>query len=270
MKKVFLLVLLCFFCLLSFAGCRDDMAVEETIIYLDSSGNCDFGSWASSEENYLLLNDSKGWATLYMMSDESLEKWVETNGLQGAASPKELRENWRAALVAYAQLPDIMLKTIYDADDEGIAKFRAYAEDYLSEDLAREAARASSDDAPIYLDEDSNFDVGTWSDMGNAIFLQAIQEYGASDEEILENHAGTEMERFDGTRYVDTADALRLADAKVIIDYALKSDSALKDMYGADDNAIEKFRAYYSDFFCKRTDIFERIDPDNLEMITTE
>ena len=50
---------------------------------------------------------------------------------------------------------------IYDADDEGIAKFRAYAEDYLSEDLAREAARASSDDAPIYLDEDSNFDVGT-------------------------------------------------------------------------------------------------------------
>ena len=62
--------------------------------------------------------------------------------------------------MAYAQLPDIMLKTIYDADDEGIAKFRAYAEDYLSEDLAREAARASSDDAPIYLDEDSNFDVG--------------------------------------------------------------------------------------------------------------
>ena len=93
MKKVFLLVLLCFFCLLSFAGCRDDMAVEETIIYLDSSGNCDFGSWASSEENYLLLNDSKGWATLYMMSDESLEKWIETNGLQGAASPKALREN---------------------------------------------------------------------------------------------------------------------------------------------------------------------------------
>ena len=51
---------------------------------------------------------------------------------------------------------------------------------------------------------------------------------------------------------------------------AVTISSALKAMYGADDNAIEKFRAYYSDFFCKRTDIFERIDPDNLEMITTE
>ncbi len=265
MKKMRRCLLFCLLSLLFLGGCGDQKSQGENPIYLDLLGNCNFGSWASSEDGSLMLNGSKGWATLYMMSDEELDEWIQRNGLGDAETAAGLRENWATAMVAYAQCPDIMLKVLYDADDEGIAKFRAYVDDYLGDRLAAEKARVSPGDAPIYLDQNGNYDIGAWGDMGTLGLKLGIEDYGASDEEIRANNADFEIERHDGKRYTYTADCWRMLAAKEIISFAAMPDKTLQEMYGADAEAIEKFRAYYTEFFCQSTDIFEQIDPEHLE-----
>ncbi len=241
MKKLMLMCCL-LFCLFAAAACGEANNAENSAIYLDENGYCNFGSWAA--ENDLNLNGAQGWATLYMKSPGELDEWLEENDLAGKISGQELQENWSAAILARLQCPDSLLEDLYNADTAGIAKFRAYGDDYLAEELAAEKARTGGE-PPSYIDQNGAYDVGAWGDYDASGVEDDMTKYAATDEALL---AFIEAE---GNEAVYTVDGLRQHYAFSIIDIAGTSDTALQKLYGADQEGINKFRAYYNEVFCQ-------------------
>lgn len=245
MKKLFFILCLTI-CMAAVVGCGDkgdnkEEATEERTIYLDENGYCDFGAWG--DENDLYLNGELGWATLYMKGPEGIEVWLTENKLENDLTQEEVRQNWEAAMVSLLQCPDDLLKDLYGATDEGIEKFRAYGDDYLSAPLAVELARTSNGQ-PTYIDEQGNYDVGPWGDYDRSGIEEDMTMYDYTPEEM---QAWIEE---DDNEDVYTPEGLRQHFAFSIMDIAGTSDQALKELYQADDEGIAKFRTYYNEYFC--------------------
>ena len=66
----------------------------------------------------------------------------------------------------------------------------------------------------------------------------------------MQRDRGGESIYNESSERVDTVDDLRVHYARRIVDVAGTSDAQLKELYGADDAGIEKFRTYYVKEFC--------------------
>ena len=167
---------------------------------------------------------------------------------------EEQKQNWETILVGYAMLPDEMLTTYFYADEEGIKKFRAYAEDYLSAALEKEAQR--SDDPALYHDDEGNYDIGSsWEPMFKEGLEKDMTLFAATDEEILDyvkEHSNETVYNAATGEPVTDPEHLRQAYGHGIISTGADLSSNLSKLYGASAEDIERFRTYYAKEFCGR------------------
>lgn len=244
MKKIylFLFVLLLTF---AFSACNES---TETAIYTDENGSCDFGAWA--ERGFLDLNSI---ASFYLMDEDGINSFLKEAYMEGTVTAEEQKKNWETILVTYALLSDEDLMRYRDADEEGVKKFRTYAEDHLT--AAIEAEKSRDPKEHPYLDEAGNYNIGdSWEIRFKEGLEQAMTLYHATPEEIIQfsqdNPNTAVYDAASGEPIIDPEE-LRESYALMIINNSTTFDKDLMEMYGATPEDIARFRTYYATDFIK-------------------
>lgn len=242
MKKIylFLFVLLLTF---AFSACNES---TETAIYTDENGSCDFGAWA--ERGFLDLNSI---ASFYLMDEDGINSFLKEAYMEGTVTAEEQKKNWETILVTYALLSDEDLMRYSDADEEGVKKFRAYAEDHLT--AAIEAEKNRDHQEHPYLDEAGNYNIGdSWEIRFKEGLEQAMTLYHATPEEIIQfsqdNPNTAVYDAASGEPIIDPEE-LRENYGFTIINISATFDKNLMEMYGATAEDIARFRTYYATDF---------------------
>lgn len=251
MKKqlCYFLLLLCAVCI---SACKEEApTAKENAIYLDENGYYDFGPWAG--QGNLNMNGEYGWAALYLMTEEETRNWLDEAYMEDT-TVEEQKQDWETILVGYAMLPDEMLTTYFYADEEGIKKFRAYAEDYLSSALEKEAQR--SDDPALYHDDEGNYDIGSsWEPIFKEDLEKNMTLFAATDEEIIaymNQHSNEVVYNAENGEPETDPEQLRQSFGHLIIYTGTNLSRNLSTLYDASAEDIERFRTYYAKEFCGR------------------
>lgn len=141
-----------------------------------------------------------------------------------------------------------------DADEEGVKKFRAYAEDHLT--AAIEAEKSRNPKEHSYLDEAGNYNIGdSWEIRFKEGTEQAMMLYRATPEEIIQlSQDNPNIAVYDAAsgELVSDPEELRENYGFTIINISATFDKNLMEMYGATTEDIACFRTYYATDFINR------------------